>query len=144
MKTSVIVATVLLLIGCDPFYGVERITRPIEQIPTSECMLAAIESVPEVTSATYERQSADSYVAHGYHYKHNEYQSTLYFIVRADSNTQLFHEIGSVGLLPTQAEVDVLYPIMLQVEEAIEAECSMSGLKEKTKQMCSGVKCNGP
>jgi len=143
MKTSAIFATVVLISGCDPFYGVERITRPIEQIPTSECVLAAIESVPGITSATYERQAADSYVAHSYRYKHNEYQSTLYFIVRADSDTQLFHEIGGVGLLPTQAEVDVLYPIMLQVEAALEVKCTMTGLKEKTKQICSGVKCNG-
>jgi hypothetical protein len=42
---------------------------------------------------------------------------------------------------PPQAEIDVVRPIMRQLERRLEAECGLRDLSVNIKEWCSGVKC---
>lgn len=146
-----IVTTVLC--GCEVFQGVVRESADFDQIPQPTCVTNAISTVPGISNVTYHADSGGRPITlHGiekadviqlYNYKYEGLKSSLWIVIRYDGHATLHDSFGCLNCGLSQSEVNRIYPAILQIEHALEAQCGMVGLRSKMREHCRGVTCGG-
>lgn len=138
IRATLLVAMVTLsLLGCDSLSGVVR-SADVPSLPDVECVVHALESVPEVSHVTYEfEEGARPLTWHGierpdslhyFRYEVDGVRGSLYFVEDYQGRVE-FHQ-GCVYInrqMPRQ-DFDTIYPIMKVVERQLEQHCGLTDL----------------
>jgi hypothetical protein len=150
-RSAVVLVSIFILAGCDYIAGVDR-EAFVRNVPPSTCVIKSLESIQGVTNVRYEaRAGGKSLTLTGlkppdtYHYYFYDFQGLsggLYFLENYERQIQFSQGYTRVNKLPPQAEIDIIRPLMLQIERRLEAGCGLTDLAVNIKESCSsGVKC---
>lgn len=80
---------------------------------------------------------------HRFFYKYNGLGGNFFFLTNYQGRTEFHHTHIDVNRKPPQSEIDQIRPAMLRIEQAIEAQCGLTGLSRMIKESCNGVQCSG-
>jgi hypothetical protein len=146
----VVLLSVLCLVGCDVIRGVSR-RASLPSLPPSSCVIRSLESVQGVTNVSYKPQTGGtpitwtgtkpSDMVHYYFYDFQGLSGNLYFLKDYKGRVEFSQGYITVNKPVPQAEIDILRPVMRQLEQRLEAECGLYGLVANIKETCSGVTC---
>jgi hypothetical protein len=141
------------LCGCEVFQGVIRESAEYDHTPQTTCVMNAISTVPGITNVAYHAKSGGRPITmHGiekadliqlYDYKYEGLKGSLWIVLRYDGHATLQDSFGCLNCRLSQSEVNRIYPAILQIEHALEAQCGMVGLRKKMHEYCRGVTCGG-
>ena len=146
MKTIVVILiATATLCGCEVFNGVVRESAEFDQTPPTTCVINAISSIPGVTNVTYHDESRieEKDLIQSYNYKYEELEGSLWIVIQNDGHATLYDRFGCLNCKLSQAEVNRIYPAILEIEHALEVQCGMVGLQSKMREYCRGVTCGG-
>jgi len=83
------------------------------------------------------------YQIHRFLYEYNGIQGSFYYMVGYDGRAEFSHTFLSMGIKPPQATIDKLYPAFRAVDDVLESQCGLMGLKAEIHEECFGVRCGG-
>ena len=139
VRVAVLAALSLSLSSCDAVYGVRRST-PLESAPDLACIESIIRTVPGVLGVR--REDRELSTKDRYHYFIYDLGSTsglLTVVVKPNGKATLEQADAMINRTPPQAEIDVIYPMMLRIERALEEKCGLGHLR--IVEWSKGVKC---
>jgi hypothetical protein len=139
--------------ACDTVRGVTRASDSFGSPPETNCVVEAVRSIKGISNVTYERElGGRPLTAHGietpdvvhrYWYEYEGLRNNFYFTVKYDGTAELVHGYVCLNCTPPQEEIDKIYPAILAIEDALEANCSLEGLRSNVREYCVGVRCGG-
>ena len=141
----------LAIAACyDIYYGVGRRSAKFSPAPDDACVVKAVSSIDGMHDVAVQLESGSRPITrhglqkadeiHRFRYEYRGIQNNFYFSTGYDGLTELCHFYGGLTK-PSQENVDALLPAMLEIEDVLQAQCGMTGLKEIMRQHCSGVRC---
>lgn len=146
----IVIAVFMLLAGCDRYYGVTR-TASVSSIPSHSCVEAALQKTSGISDISYKFSKSNKPLtlsgikpadqAHYYFYKAGSLKGYIYVettYTGASSIRQTYRELHSK---PSQEEIDLMRPLMGEIEVNIEAACGINGFAKSVVESCSGVSC---
>lgn len=147
-----IVFTLVLAIaisGCDVIYGVTR-TETFVKNPSPECVQRITRSMDGVTELRYS-EAENPYptmaqgielhgVIHRYWYVYQGIENSFWFDEKYGGSTTFYHGYRCMNCQPSQENLDVLYPFIRKLEEAIDTECGADRIGPP-RETCYGVEC---
>lgn len=136
--------------GCDSSYGLTR-TAEIQSMPSSDCVLHAIESAPGVTGVQRQKpedsrsllgpvHSVSNFTYHGSEGSH--IRGALQLIERDNGEMHLTQSLVAINVAPPQDEIDATRPVMQHIEQTIASECGIPSLPSFIRENCRGVNCS--
>jgi hypothetical protein len=147
-----LLATVWLLvpIGCDVVYGVSR-RAEVSHLPLEHCVRFALQSIDGVANVRHEVQEGSRRITltglqkpeivHYFFYEFQSLRGNLYFIQNYKDAIEFNQAYIYINEKPPQREIDLIYPLMRQIETKLEHECGLAELELNMVEYCSGVKC---
>jgi hypothetical protein len=143
-SSLIALAATLGVVACDVIHGISRRSAEFTPMPAADCILEALRSVPGMRNVSYRLESGDRPDrVHRYFYDYEHLRNNLYLLQKRDGAVALHHSLGCLRCTPPQKDIDLIYPLMLKVEEALETRCNISNLRDNITQSCSGVRCGG-
>lgn len=150
---SVLIAGVFL-VGCDPFWGLTRSFHTDQPISTT-CIQQAFDQVSEIHDVQYQAPDVKQVPhlhpsitqLHSYTFEIGTLQSALTWEVYDSGQSELRQGFSAMGRRPVQSDVDIIRPIMINIEHALQARCGISNLESRVTEHCAlpgGVECLPP
>jgi len=146
----VALAAPAFIAGCDPIYGISRNSR-LSSLPELDCVESAIRSVPRVTTVRRWYTEGSRPLAltgikppdHDYYFSYEveDTGASLYLSVNYRGEVEYSQHLIKIGSPPPQKDIDVVRPVMVEVETALESRCNVRGLHAAIEESCSGVTC---
>ena len=133
------------------FRGVRR-QAFVPNVPSSACVIQSLKSTPGVTNVRYEARTVGGRTLtltglkppdtfHDYFYDIQGHSGNLYFSEDYKGRVEFIQGYLRLNKTPPQAEIDIIRPVMRQLESRLEVECGLPDLAVNIKEMCFGVKC---
>ena len=148
--TTRVAAIVIFVTGCSVFSGVTR-SLQLESPLASNCVDAALRSVPEILDVRYERREGSRPLTltgvkppnqdDFYEIRTETTRSRL--VVSTDYRGRVRYS-HTLPAMPDehQARVDEIRPVMRNIELAIEKSCGIPDLASSIRESCPGVTCS--
>ena len=146
--TLALVLALALLAGCDAPYGIRR-SAVIDELPSPECIEAALVSVDGVEEVRYAlREGGRTWTLGGFRAPEQHHMFLFrargvdaVFSMRVDHAGEISLDQSLIELnhRPPQADLDAIQPVMLQIEAAVERHCGLRGLTGRVEQRLFGV-----
>jgi len=143
---------VVLLSGCDFFYGVHREAQ-LQTMPQLDCVGRVIKATPGVKHLqTMDAVTGQELTLSGLPQEGPVYTFTytgtapdkLWGTVQlqADSHGIRFtNDDMWINEKPPQTQVDATRPVMRTIEQGLAAKCGLSDLPVRVREYCTGVVC---
>jgi len=128
-----IVFSVLLIAGCDAFYGVESRTTLSGPVDV-RCINGALASVPDTGAVTYQRSENGpteimpkqrKVLTVSHHWLYGEGGADILEIIQGPDGWSFRNSRSRMGVAVPHAEMARFVPLMQQVNEAIEMQCGL-------------------
>ena len=139
----------LSLVACDTYSGVTR-SAEVSHLPSAECVVHALESIPGVTNVRHELDQGEEAVTwsgiqspdaiHSYFYDFEGLHGHLYFTQDYEGRVEFYQAYGRLNATPPQEEIDTIYPVMRALEKQLEQDCGLIGLTLSVVEGCQGVR----
>lgn len=140
------------LTACDPIYGVARPGR-VAFMPPPAQVDSILRSVPGVDSVEYEvSEGGREITLHGLEPPDTTYTfiyrgagelwGALQFTVDAHHRVEYLQSSQRMNQRPPQREIDVVLPVMREIEARLETRAGLVGLRDSVRQTCRGVRCS--
>jgi hypothetical protein len=150
MRTISILFVSVVLAGCDFYYGVSR-SENLDQFIDHRCVKAALEKVDGITDIRYEFREggrplgryglAPPDQVHYYYYKTHGLNGYVYILVDYKLRSSFHQSYGALNAKPPQEQIDIIRPIMSEIERAIEQTCNIEGFASRIRESCMDVRC---
>jgi hypothetical protein len=143
----------MALTGCPrKTNSVSRESTEFSQPPSATCISKALASVRGITGVKYNFEYGGRELTlsgiqkpdeiHRYSYELGSGMLTvLYFVVGYNNRTTIHNALMCADC--GHESFKALHPLMLQIENAMEHQCSLPDLSESAKEYCSGTGCDG-
>ena len=148
--SAALLASFLILTGCDAIRGVNR-RALVRYVPPSDCVIGSLQSIQGVSSVRYEVRTGGTPLTwtglkppeklHYYFYDLQGLHGNLYFSEDYKGKVEFWQGYIMINRTPRQVEIDTIRPVMRQLERQLETECALPNLSVTIKEWCSGVKC---
>jgi len=79
---------------------------------------------------------------HYYFYDFQSVSAYLYFSKDYKGKVEFNQAYTAVNATPPQVRVDMMRPVMRELERKLEADCGLQNLVMNIEERCSGVKCS--
>ncbi|WP_418358039.1 hypothetical protein ACNH6B_01760 [Shewanella basaltis] len=149
MRKIQIIFLVLLLVGCDTFYGISQHSNPFSPFPDVQCVLNSANSIKGVSNLEYSTEEGSRVVTlsgiqkpevvHRFRYIYNEIESDFYIVQSYNDKATFGHSYGGLNWKPPQEDIDNIYPLFEQLEAHLRKDCNFQNMQ--VHGYCSGVKC---
>lgn len=146
----IIITAFLLLIGCDRYYGVAR-TASVSSPLSHSCLEVALQQTKGVSEITYKFSEGDRPITlsgikpasqvHYYFYKAGSINGYIYAETSYDGISSIRQTYGELHFKPSQEEIDLIRPLMREIERNVEMACGIDGFAQTIKESCIGVSC---
>jgi hypothetical protein len=144
----------LIITGCDVLYGVKR-DAPLQSLPKLDCVQGVIERTLGIESVKYRKDEAGTALtisglktpastSYSYVYKGAEGShiiGDLQVLERYDGTITISQNLRDLNRKPPQEDIDATRPVMILIEQRLEAECGVTNLAGNIKEYCKGVEC---
>ncbi len=140
----------MLFYGCDFLYGVSRTGYINHRLP-KECVFQAIQSIPGIKNLKYEFREGSKPITlsgiqksdeiHHFFYQYQELGGVLYFVVDYQGKTEIFNSYMYTNKKPPQKHIDILRPVMKEIELALETKCDLKSFASRIVEHCNGITC---
>lgn len=141
----------VLLVGCDPGYGIYRHAR-VSFMPAPARVGAVVRETPGVDNVQYRYSEGgrpltltgikSSDQVHTFSYRGgSNVHGSLQFVVDYKGTVEYSQSLMSLGRRPPQEWIDATRPVMLQIEARLEQNCGLTNLPASVEETCHGVKC---
>ncbi|MDZ7924919.1 MAG: hypothetical protein U5M23_12905 [Marinagarivorans sp.] len=147
-----LVAFIMLVItGCDSVGGIRHYAN-LEKMPSVECVEQALKSVSDVSNVTLTKEEGGRPLTIGgikqpnkiyrFSYSVGELLGNFYFSLNYENKADYTHTYMYINATPPQSEIDVILPVIKQIESALFEKCGIHELNKGVDQYCtSGIKC---
>jgi hypothetical protein len=134
--------------GCDTLSGVTR-RAELPSAPPEPCVLRALESIEGIGDIRQEVREGgrpitlsgiqEASTVHYYFYTYGGLRGNLYFHQDYKGRVELTQGYAYLNQPAPQEEIDLIYPVMRQVESRLQEECALPELE--VEEYCMGVRC---
>lgn len=150
MKRNLITAiSLMLLSGCDTFYGISQHSNPFSPVPDMQCVLQETKSIEGVEAVSYSTEEGGRPltwkgiekpdVVHRFQYKYKGIESSFYIVEHYNKEASFGHSYGGLNWKPPQENIDLVYPLFNDLEVQLREKCNFKNMQ--VRNYCSGVKC---
>ena len=131
----------LPLPGCDSHYGVVREMTGDASIahPCVRQALAKTGGVANIKQVAMDE--TESYQRRFYDYQHEDLNVRLSVVLSSSNVPKFAHVYHRKHSPPPQHEIDIVRPLMAEVERNLEVTCKLAGIAGNVKERCRGVHC---
>ena len=77
-----------------------------------------------------------------YFYRYNGLRGNFYFSVNYKDEVEYRHTYLYMHSKPPQSEIDLIHPIMIQIERKVADTCDVPEFKSAIAESCIGVSCD--
>jgi hypothetical protein len=142
----------LLLLGCDPGYGIYRSAR-LPFMPSPALVGTVVKETPGIDYVDYSTSEGGRPLTftgikspdqvHWFSYRGaSNVEGTLQFVVDYKGRVEYSQSLMCFGYRPTRQSIDATHPMMLRIEARLEQQCGLTNLVASVRENCHGVKCN--
>lgn len=143
----------VILTACDTISGVTRHSNDIGSIPVDayQCVADVIGNMEDVVLVRYTVEKGsrpltltgiqDPDVVHSYWYRYNGIGSGIQLIKKYHGGVEYYQSHIYINRIPPQADIDVIRPVMVRIENAIADQCGITILTTRVTERCSNVRC---
>ena len=149
-ERAMIALIALVAAGCDFVFGVNR-TALLDRLPTLDCVESAIRSADGVDTVEYRYDEGSRPITitgikpphdlHYFTYRVGEARATLLVKENYKGEVELSQHLIDINRSPPQGHIDLVRPVMIEVENALERSCQLEGLPQSVDEWCRGVTC---
>lgn len=141
------------LAGCDTINGVTRVSSDIGPVPVDayQCVADAITNMEDVELVRYTVDEGSRPltlsgveapdVVHSYWYRYSGIGAGMQLVMKYDGRVEFRQSHIRINGTPSQADIDVIRPLMTRIEKAVADQCGITALETGVSEKCSNVRC---
>ncbi len=143
-------SSLLILTGCEFYYGVSRYGA-LSQLPPPSCVEAVVRAAPGVNTIDVRHSKGGRPLkltglkpasdVHSYYYHGNDFEGQVLVEHRYDGSTTFHQMYGRFNSPVPQERVDTVLPVMAHIEAELARKCGFEPSRGELAQSCSRVKC---
>jgi len=141
----------LIITGCDSVGGIRHYAK-LDSAPPLDCVESTLRSVSGVSNVSFNEEDGGRPLTisgikspnkiYRFSYSADELQGNFYFSVNYKNEADYTHTYMYINSTPPQEEVDIIFPIIKDIERALFQTCGISEFKGSIDRYCSsGIKC---
>lgn len=150
MKATYAILLMIVLTGCDRYYGLSRHINT-DYIVDHQCIRDALSSVGDIHDIEHKQEEGGIPITitglqapdklHYYFYKTGDLNGYIYTRTNYEKKTEIIQSYGALHVTPPQKDINKIHPVMVKIESAIKDKCGIKNIETLIKETCSGVTC---